>query len=432
MKIDTSLTMPDLGTFIQIRRLNVSFSQSERMNIRERWEDRVVANRWHENHRAEEGVSAYLKRYGRNIGQKKVMQLAVMAEDNGADLFALHMWMKAYELEFGRKPLSNPFDMDAATWSDEPAILDETLSEVDRLFPPGFQPGRFVPAQPADAAYERDYYISLVRYLGQPKRNGHKMIIFVAGEKVWYQNRSRKLRDAPSPEFEEALKKCAPQLNPWALEGELFYRDVSGQEWKTDSEATHRNNVLGQPDVEVLPVFSPFGCIVWDGKPVTKKRDQIEKAEGLIDLIDSPMFEQMPTFRTHAEKRQLSRLQKERNLEGEIWFRYDYHYQHGKVTASSDEQYDYYVRTKYQLDPMKVRISTVKAGTADGHAIAGFSMEDENGNDIGSCGTGYTREDQLAIRTAWSTCPDDTWAMVTARAWTAYGKLEMAVFQELL
>jgi len=70
--------------------------QSVTKDIRDRWSSRVIANGW-QNSRA--GADAYLARYGRNIGSKKCVKLAVYAANRGQNAFADRMWEKAFEID---------------------------------------------------------------------------------------------------------------------------------------------------------------------------------------------------------------------------------------------------------------------------------------------------------------------------------------------
>jgi hypothetical protein len=70
--------------------------------IRDRWERRIEANRWHL--MGEQGAALYLQRFGRNIGAPKVAQLAITAEIRGARQMAERFWEKALELSTGEQP----------------------------------------------------------------------------------------------------------------------------------------------------------------------------------------------------------------------------------------------------------------------------------------------------------------------------------------
>jgi len=64
--------------------------------IAERWIARVITRNLH--NLGEQGAEIYLKDYGRNISEQKVVELALKAEIEGYREMALGFWKKAYEI----------------------------------------------------------------------------------------------------------------------------------------------------------------------------------------------------------------------------------------------------------------------------------------------------------------------------------------------
>ena len=81
--------------------------------------------------------------------------------------------------------------------------------------------------QPVDAPRGRGYYIANDLYWGQPKRDGNRLVVIAAPERVFYQSRSTRLREAPTPEIDAGLRETARMIGPFVLDGELYYRDAN-------------------------------------------------------------------------------------------------------------------------------------------------------------------------------------------------------------
>jgi ATP-dependent DNA ligase len=134
------------------------------------------------------------------------------------------------------------------------------------------------------------------------------------------------------------------------------------------------------------------------------------------------IFETVVTAKTFAEKMDLIHTQKSQGREGEIWFDTRLAYQPGKP------KHDVFVRTKYALGTDTYIITDVFPTTAEGHAIGAFAIVDTNGNDVGSVGTGYTREEQREILARHQANLGQVRVLVNAQNKTEYGKLFHARF----
>lgn len=422
------------------------YDSKMRKQADERWYSRIDKFGWQ--HEGIAGAMKYLKRFGGNIGAPKVIALAQHCEDFGFDDIALGFWAKAFSIEYPEETtdllvadgIGNVLavhswvllEQDSDGYVEATEVVERhalALAGERVPFSP-LVPGQFSAAQPVDATQDRSYYVQLARFWGQPKRMGHKLIIFATEYERWYQTRQRGLNDAPCMEFDIAIRKAAEKLGSFVLEGELYHRDINDGEWQSLPEAAERNKQLGSDEPGQM-TFGAFGC-VWAGERViTKKADQIEYSDhimGLLETLEPEMFKKVPTAKTQAEKRALCDHQKEHGLEGEVWFRYDLSYVPGKVTDSGHEWYGAYVRTKYKLEPKPYRVVGVMPSNAEGHTIANFEVVDEEGVNLGKVGTGYTREQQVQIMERFQANPDNFWVLVGADSMTVYGKFKHAVF----
>lgn len=428
--------------WIEEKEGSIKFPASKRRNVRERFTTRIYPMRWHKN--GIDGANAYLGRYGRGIGIEKLIHLAMYADGEGHHVFAMGFWAKAYQVETKCYPSGNamraglPASEFSVALNSIPAQIPSTAKSEVRHYD-GFnrsnQPGEVVPIQPVDAQYPKKHYVTLVTYWGQPKRDGHKLIVFATEGSVWYQSRSKKLLETPpDPDMHSHFMAVAKDKGTFILEGELYHLDAEGREHQTAATAVASNKKAGISE-SIQIVFSAFGCLYWDNQHLTLllKRNQVETGEKLmLDLaaLDPNIFHVMKTARTNAEKSALVEDQKDR--EGEIWFRYDLKVQPGKLETIPDLFFDGYVRTKNRLEAMRLRITKVAPGKADGHAIAGFDVEDENGRHCGRVGTGYSREQQREILSAFESEPENTYALVSAQRWSVGDILIHSVFEGLV
>lgn len=87
-----------LDRYIDIRR---KMFEGVRSDISMRWIGRVEQRGLHL--LGEDGAAIYLKDYGRNIGEQKVIQLALKADLEGYTEMARGFWKKAFELHNAEK-----------------------------------------------------------------------------------------------------------------------------------------------------------------------------------------------------------------------------------------------------------------------------------------------------------------------------------------
>ena len=72
----------------------------------ERWNNRIVARGLHKQDEA--GADQYLADYGKGIAAPKCVALAVACEVNGCNGIAMGFWAKAFSLETGIMPATEP------------------------------------------------------------------------------------------------------------------------------------------------------------------------------------------------------------------------------------------------------------------------------------------------------------------------------------
>ena len=181
-------------------------SKSPNSEIVERWNTRVVPQGLHAQGRA--GAADYLARYGKGISAKKVAALALMAEQAGADEMAAGFWEKAYQLETGKSEFYGTAGSGSATPIDAPTDRRAPAPVLPGL-PSEFQPGMVATMQPTDAPRPQSSYILDPDYLGQPKRDGNRNVVFATPGAVAHQSRSTLVTPSFAQAFDEAARKAA-------------------------------------------------------------------------------------------------------------------------------------------------------------------------------------------------------------------------------
>jgi HEAT repeat protein/uncharacterized protein YwqG len=99
-------------------------------DIRKRWQERIVANDWHE--MGEAGAAKYLTEYGRNTGVPELIHLARQAEAEGHLEVARGFWREAHKLEYGQAP---PSEADTKPAGSEPSKSKVKEMEAKRDVP---------------------------------------------------------------------------------------------------------------------------------------------------------------------------------------------------------------------------------------------------------------------------------------------------------
>jgi len=188
-------------------------------DIRSRWASRIVARNLHRQGRA--GASIYLRDYGKGISAAKVIALAIQAECEGCDDLALGFWAKAYELTTGQPPLEEPVSQAGQVTPVPKAPVSRPNDPAFPALPSRLQPGAIITMQPVDAAGTHDDYIHNSIYLGQPKRDGSRIVVIASPTAVAYQGRSTGIQATPSISFDGAFRRAAEVHGPFVLDGEL-------------------------------------------------------------------------------------------------------------------------------------------------------------------------------------------------------------------
>lgn len=410
----------NITEYIESKRNAVKRIPSE---IRERWNNRIVQRSLHLMGFA--GAVQYLADYGQGIGVTKVVSLALCAETEGYSEMALGFWHKAFELETGEKAQYGEPNSSSSTTSTDASTSTPTdlfaLTLVPEL-PPHLQPGRIVTMQPVDAPMDRSFYIDSPEYWGQPKRDGNRVVVIATKEKVYYQSRSTNIKEQPAIEINQALLEAATQLGTFVLDGEVYYRSVSGSEHRTGSQAATINIAAGAATTPPTPVYAIFKALWLSGRDLTiaTEAERIEAGEQIGKSLRANFFEVLPTARTRLEKADLASKQHSEGREGEVWVLMNCTYVGGKDTRTQTM-----VRTKYclELDLVITELTLTKAAGRPFSAIK--VAQDVKGKlvPIGSVGTGFTQGDMEEIAIRYAANPRGVKITVRSQGLTENGKL---------
>ncbi len=404
--------------------------------IRERWNNRIVKNSWHLMGVA--GAVEYLENYGRGIGVSKAVSLAICAESEGYPEIALGFWQKAFELETGEKTPTKPVKQSSAkSVTPKPAIAALTASATNLKaptlvadLPPHLQPGRIVTMQPVDASMDRSYYIKSPDYWGQPKRDGSRRVIVATNEKIYYQSRSTKLKGQPTTEINQALLEAANQLGTFVLDGEVYYRSVTGSEHRTAPQAATTNAIAGAENAPVVTVYAIFKALYYSGRDLTTttEAERIEAGEQIGQYLPHDLFEVLPTARTIEEKLALATKQQSEGREGEVWLLHNCTYIGGK-----DIRKQTIVRTKYALE-LELFIVGLSYTKAEGRPFGAIAVAQEIKGQlvtIGAVGTGFSQADMAEITRRHQMNPGGVKITVRCQGLTETGKLWHGRFVDL-
>ena len=374
-----------------------SKTKSPKADILERWNNRVVAQGLDKRGRA--GAADYLARYGKGISAKKVVDLALMAEFVSAIEVAAGFWEQAFLLETGN---SESYSSPKGVVSAPVSVPTSRKVEVAPLvgLPADFQVGRISTMQPTDASRPQSSYIVDPAYFGQPKRDGHKNVVFAVPTACAHQSRSTKAATSFSSVFDKAAKLAASELGAFVLEGEKTYLSVGGGEHRTASEAATENVNLGKGDAQVVVMYSAFQALFHNVSLFNASAlDRIKVASDIVAAINHHLSESdkllliveaTPTAITTAEKAALVEDQKANGREGEVWTLINCTYTAGKDHKVAS------VRTKDIIEIDAV-ISAVNRSACQGRSIASFGVVDLDGKEIGSVGTGFDEKTALSL-----------------------------------
>jgi bifunctional non-homologous end joining protein LigD len=421
-----------LTDFITIHR---SRAAKPTADIRSRWASRIIARNLDQLGQA--GAQTYLRDYGRGISAPKVIALAIQAECEGCDDLALGFWKKAYELitgltldETGATPPADPGSPTPAQRDRPPTIPG---------LPAHLQPGLIFTMQPVDAAGTHDDYIHNPAYLGQPKRDGSRIVVVASPSGVTYQSRSTTVLASPGISFDGAFRRAAEARGPFVLDGEHVFLDASGGEHRTGAQAAQANATNGHPDARVRCRICVFKALYAHGRDLTEADEEarinaagplVAIAQGILIKagVEDYDIEQVPTAWTTAQKHALVCRQQDEGREGEVWVQRQTRYlggTHGEVM----------VRTKY-LTESEVIVTGLTPTTAPGRAFGALEVG-EPGPDgavrpVGRVGTGFSQGDAQEIAALVARHPGQVRVRVRHQGRTENGQLWHARFLQVV
>jgi hypothetical protein len=301
-------------------------------------------------------------------------------------------------------------------------------------FPAHLRPGTLVTMQPVDAAHNRSWYIGHLGYIGQPKKNGKRMVIFATPYAVAYQSRSLALWAEPSPAVTRLLTATAVSCGPFILDAELWWPDVAGGEHRTGAQAAQANATLGQPTALTPPKIAVFEALYCQ-RDLTAGRmaKRFERGRMIVSILaaygGAEIFEFLEPAYSAPDKYALAEAQHTEGREGEVWRLLDAPYTGGKLANGRAGHLEPIVRTKYNIEAV-VRVtgfSNTGAVKVERRFAAIQVADALTGAKLGSVGTGFTvtQQDILLIAFAKAEAQGKPLLIsVTAAGWTEYQKLE--------
>ena len=392
-----------------------------KVDIVKRWQERVVG--FGLDKLGADGATQYLVNYGKGIGADKVSQLAMQATAVGAKEMAEVFWARAYELEFGRLP-------DVGERIELSDVRKTTVTEVATphlpFLPDYLQPGKLITMQPIDAKMTPEQLIENDDYCAQAKRDGNKYVIYATKDKIYYQSRSMAIKQSPDIRMEAALKKAAASIGNFVIETEVYFLSESGREHRTGAQAATWNLVTGGTIVKTK--CAVFGVLYANNSettiiPHSARLIKARKIGTALQSIDDT-FEPLEIAFTEVGKAALYQKQKEEKREGIVWANNYIPYCQDKAAGQE------YVRTKFLTD-MKVKIRGLTPTTAQGKLFGAIQVEDEFGNDIGSVGIGFSREDEAEIKLHFDK-HTNPWIEIATQGLTENGQVYQARYGKIL
>lgn len=400
------------------------------VDIHKRWQERIVARSLHT--AGIQGARQYLSDYGKGIGVEKLILLARQAETENAPELAIGFWAKAYETQFGHSPNLEEADFaGGAHPTGAPHTLKAPLRSIPDL-PDSLQPGIVQTMQPVDALRSPLEYANDPRFWGQPKRDGNRLLIFATKEGIFYQSRSTELRQAPSIEMNTALQTAVAQLGAFILDGEIYYKSVTGSEHRTGAQAATVNLAQQQGTHSTPPTYAIFKALYAENCDLRlgTEIDRIAAAERIFATLPHE-FELLQPAKTTTEKEALIAQQQAEQREGEIWIDPLQPYIGGK-----SKQSDSLVRTKY-LQELDVVITalTVSRAVDRPFKAAMVAIVDSTNNQhkpVGSVGTGFNIEQMQQIAALHRDHPGSVKIKIRTQGFTETGKLWHPRFLEII
>jgi bifunctional non-homologous end joining protein LigD len=368
-------------------------------DIAERWQKRVVTQGLDQRGRV--GADQYLDRYGKRIGAKKCVKLAIHAEAMGAQDFASRIWEKAYTAETGQ---TATLSLDGAPMGTKEAVIPTPETpRVDSL-PEHLQPGKIATLQPQDLKLELEDYLESDQFAMQRKFDGHRTVAICTPDKVYYQKRSLNLTEAPSEAINDALLKIGKD-GPAIIDGEVYYTDQHNIDHRTAAQAATANVNSHHPEGKVNARYVMFDCLYRNGqdllgKPFLDRYNILTFVPITSDVLPADTFTDKRTKRGYLEG--------VRSAEGEgVVFR---DIESTYLAGKSKTAYRYKFLTEHIL-----KVIGLTSTDAEGRLFGAIETE------LGLVGTGFSQEDQVDIQMAWD--DGDFKIEVVSQGLTENGKL---------
>ncbi len=394
--------------------------------ITQRWNTRVIPRGL--DRLGREGAMAYLESYGKGISVTKLVELAVCAGVNGAPEMAAGFWEEAFFMETGSRGTAGG-GMEAlvkgnggirgagakACGANKKKVLAGIIEAI--------QPGRVHTMQAVDAPLGRGGYIEDSDYYGQPKRDGHRNVLFANDEAVVHQSRNTTLMASMDRDLEEAIKQVSREIGPFVLDGERYYLSKLGSEHRTAAQAAAANIDAGCGDVQPVAAYGVFKALYAEGKDLRHggEDDRLEAGARIVALIKkinkgSSKIEVVPTYKTTKEKQKLVKTQMEEGREGEVWVKRQCSYSGGKGHRTD------MVRTKYVTEGVYTVVSIAASSGRKG-GIASIEVANNAGVRVGSVGTGFDEDLSRKLIAAYANNPGGIRVLVRHQGTTEQGKL---------
>ncbi len=392
--------------------------------IVKRWNERVVSRGLHTQGRL--GAAAYLTAYGKGISSPKVIELALMAESEGAVELAAGFWEKAFELAEGRFEPFGP--------SSEGGVASVRIETARSLAAPSLpslpaelQPSKVGTMQPKDAPKPREHYITNPAFWGERKRDGHRTVLFATLDRVVHQSRSTNIRPTFDLRFDAAVQAAVAKVGGFVVDSEIYYLSARGSEHRTAAQAATQNVKDGCGQIAPVPCLAIFKALYANGQDLRggTEAERIEAAmpitaalsEALADL-PALKVEQLLPARTESEKRTLCETQAAEGREGEVWVR------HACAYTAGDASPQDFVRTKY-LKEEEFLVQAVVKSDAVGRLVASIAVvtNDAERTPVGSVGSGFDAADAAKLLRLHETKPGEMLVKIRFQGYTEGGQL---------
>jgi ATP-dependent DNA ligase len=309
------------------------------------------------------------------------------------------------------------------------------------ILPPGLQPGILITMQPVDAARDRSFYIESMAYIGQPKRDGQRIVIFATSQGVSYQSRSTNLMKTPGLDFDDAFMAVAKAQGAYVLDGEKVYLDIYGGEHRSKPQAERENSLLGDSPAEVPCRLSIFRALGTGGFDRRQENDvaRITAAEFLVERIalhlcsrnrsfHDQRIEMVPTAWSRVQKQELCNRQLADGREGEVWILANTTYLPGYAGEAM-------VRTKYMSETDCV-VTELTESDKKNRPFAAIEVSERKADGslipVGHVGTGFSLADALEINIRHQAAPGRLMIKVRHQGKTESGMLWHARFLSVI